>query len=199
MALQSYTTGMVGCSWLHPSKRYKVWDGPIQGYHRVPTANQHDCNHAITNNILDAHADAGYHTAIISNAAWDLFTTKKSNEAGFRETTDILPHRISPFRDGIRFITNKKSHLVEPGKCSPLHIAFLSIYHTQISVRQRNGDCSWVIREVDTQRVYFRDISHSNALCVLIVLCVSIFMMSGIKFWDLIIYQYMCNGHTGHA
>jgi len=183
----------------HPWERYEIPDGRIEGSGCCQSPNRHDCSDTITVNILRAYTDSSYHPQTIANASRDFSTRKLSNEAGFRETTVIPMHCISliPRRTG--FVTEEESKACWIRRLLPVHIASLHYCHTQIGFGQRNGEGSHIAGAIDKQIVRFDDISRWNAMCVPISLLVSIFRISVTTLWNMIDFQCICKGHTGHA
>lgn len=197
MAWQIYTTGMVECSWLHPPERYKVWDCPIQSYHRVPTTNQHDCNHAITSNILETYAVSGYHPQAIANTSWDVFTRKKSKEARFRETTGILTHRTHPAETASDSSLTRNYNLLDLLAFAPPYSIPSYSPYTNLSQTKK----WWLFLKHRRSRypksVFSGQILLKCNLCPDFAMCQN--FQNVTSFWNLILRQCMCNDHTDHA
>jgi len=72
-------------------------------------------------------------------------------------------------------------------------------YHIDIGFRRRDGDGSCICGRIDMQTVIFDVWSRGKASCLPILLCVSFFLISVTKLWDLIIRLCMCKGRTYHV
>jgi len=72
-------------------------------------------------------------------------------------------------------------------------------YHIDIGFRRRDGDGSCIWGRIDMQNVILDVWSRGKASCLPILLCVSFFLISVTKLWDLIIRLYMCMGRTHHV
>jgi len=72
-------------------------------------------------------------------------------------------------------------------------------YHIDIGFRQRDGDGFGVCGTLDMQTVILDVWSWGKGSCLPIFLCVSYFLISVTKLWDLIVRLCMCKGRTHHV
>jgi len=72
-------------------------------------------------------------------------------------------------------------------------------YHIDIGFRRRDGDGSCICGRIDMQNAILDVWSQGKASCLPILLCVSFFLISVTKLWDLIIRLCMCRGQTHHV
>jgi len=84
-------------------------------------------------------------------------------------------------------------------KLSPLHIESQANYQIEIGFRGRHSDLSTVARAINRQIGIYDNVSILNAIPAPILLCVSFYMISVTKLWDMIIRLCMCKGRIGHA
>ena len=118
---------------------------------------------------------------------------------GFGETTFTQIHASSFALSGDRFDADSGCKACWTCKLLPLHEASLGNYHIEIRYRQRYGDGFHVARGIDSQIVSFEDLSLGKAIFVPTLLCISFFLISVSKLWDMIFHQCVCKGRTGHV
>ena len=134
----------------------------------------------------------------MTNAARELSTTKWSYELWFSETP--VEDKSTRFctRHEAGLITYSESKACWTCKLSPLHIASPATHHIEIGFTRRHCAGSCVSTEIETQIGIFGIISLWKAICVSILLCVSFFLISVNKLWDMIICLCKCKGRTHH-
>jgi len=184
---------------LLPWERYEVWDCRIEGSGGCQAQNRHDCSHTIHDNIGRAYADFWDQPRAIANAASAFSTRKYSDEAGFGETTVRQIDTSSLARRCSWFDINLGCEACWTCKILPLQRASLTNYTMEIRYGWRYGDGSPIAGGIDIQIGNFDDLSLVNAICVPILLHVSIFLISVTKLWDMIFHQWVCKGRMGHA
>jgi len=106
---------------------------------------------------------------------------------------------VPPARPNAWVVTNSAIQACSTHKLRPLHIASEAIYHIEIGFQQGLGDGSCVTGRMNRQIGICDDVSISNALPVLSLLCVSFYLISVTKLWHMIICLCMCKGQIGHA
>jgi len=135
----------------------------------------------------------------IANAPSGFSTRKLSYEARFPETLDRQTHSVYLARHSARFITDSEIEACWTCRLSPLYIVSLADYHIQIGVGQRNRNGSCVPTDVNEQIAIVGGVSLRKAIRVPILLCVSFYLISVTKLWDMIICLCICKGRMGHA
>jgi len=91
-----------------------------------------------------------------------------------------------------------KAKPVEPGSCYPC-LSPPADHYIDFGFRRRHGDGSCVSGGIDRQRVIIDVICLWKAICLPLLLCVRFFLISVIKFWDVIIRLCLCKGRTNHV
>jgi len=94
----------------------------------------------------------------------------------------------------VQFITHSECYACRTRKHPRLHIASPANRHIEIGFGRRHGDGSCVIGGIKRQICTSDVISLWKAICLPILLHVSIFLISVTKLWDKIIWLYMCKG-----
>jgi len=97
------------------------------------------------------------------------------------------------------FLTYSQCEACSTCMLLPLHIASPANHHIESGFGQRHGDGSCVIREIDRWIGIFDVISLWKTRVVPILLCVSVFLTSVTKSWDMVFCQCLCKGRTHHA
>jgi len=115
------------------------------------------------------------------------------------ETTDTRTHSIPPVCPHARLVTDSEIKACWTCKLQPLHIVSQGNYHKQIGFRPRHGDGSCISGGMNRQIGICDDVSIWNAIPVPILLCVSFYLISLTKLWDMIICLCMRKGRIGHA
>jgi hypothetical protein len=116
----------------------------------------------------------------------------------FRETTATHRHSISLARRGGQLITNWKCEGCWTCKLRLLQIVSLPNYHIEIVFGRKPGDGSCVTGGIDRPISNIDDVALIQVICVPIMLRGSCFWISVTKLWDMIIFQCLYKGRTGH-
>jgi len=98
-----------------------------------------------------------------------------------------------------RLVTDSEIKAHWTHKLSPLHIASQANCQIEIGFRGRHSDLSTVARAINRQIGIYDNVSILNAIPAPILLCVSFYVISVTKLWDMIIRLCMCKGRIGHA
>jgi len=94
------------------------------------------------------------------------------------------------------------SPLLKPMPVEPVSL-YLSIlppanYHADFGFGLRHGEGSCISGGIDRHTAIFDIMSRWKAVCLPILLCVSLFLISVTKLWDMIFRLCMCKGRTHH-
>jgi len=125
-------------------------------------------------------------------------TRNQSYQTRFWWATVKLRYTLSCDRYGAGFITYSEFTACWTCQHWPLHVASKGKHHIDIGFGQRNGEHCCISGGLTKQIRLFDIISLWNAICLSILLCASMEMISVTKFWDLIIHLYKCKGRTHH-
>jgi len=133
------------------------------------------------------------------NPTRDFPTRKYSYLAKFWEAAVKHEYIRSSAQRHAQFITHSECEASWIRKLSTLHRASPADYHIEIGFRWRHVDGSCVIEVLQRQICIFEVISLWKAICVPILLHVSIFLIPGTQLWDRMICLCMCKGRTHYS
>jgi len=192
-------TGMSRCSGLLPGTRQDVRNIWIKGSGSRSTTNRWWCSGTCTEHIWRATGVSWHCLWNIANAARDFSTRQYSYEDRFGRAAAKHEYTLSCDGYGAGFITYLECEPCWTRQLWPLHSWSPANHHMDIGFGPRNCNGSCVPGGLNREICIFDVISWWNAICIPILLCVSIFLISGTKLWDMIICLCMCKGRTHHT